>query len=99
MAFWLLMTKGRASPPNTDKQTTREGAGKAEISQARLKGNVFLWTRHLTIHGGGLSFCPEATCPTGSYVNTCPEAFPRTGLASGSPDPNEDRQSAASHET
>lgn len=48
--------------------------------------------------GGGLSFCPEATCPTGSYVSICPEAFLRTGLASGSPDPKEDRPSAASHE-
>lgn len=41
-------------------QTTR--AGKAEICLAQLKGNVFLWTRHLTNHGGGgerLIFLPR----------------------------------------
>lgn len=49
MAFWLLMGKGRASLPNKGKGP-RKGAGKAEFSQARLKGNVFLRTRHLTFH-------------------------------------------------
>lgn len=58
MAFWLLMGKGRASLPNKDKRP-RKGAGKAEFSQARLKGNVFLRTRHLTFHLGGTVILPR----------------------------------------